>query len=575
MTTTVSPPVSATATTAPHGTPAEPTFTPIAQELLALIDSEGEERLQPAEAVYTNRDLDLSQIKLVGFDMDYTLAIYKKQPMEQLQYDLTVERLIQRAGYPEEIRKLTYDPAFIVRGLILDKRNGHLIKMDTHGRVGRVFHGRRRLPPEEIKETYRNAKIRLSSTSFASVDTLFSMPEACLYANLVEYFEGLHKAGKPATPIALPKANPDGGTSHTLLGNVNTWKLFDDVRTAIDDIHRDGTLKNIIMADLPTYFVVDEDLPLTLHKLRSAGKRLFLLTNSYWIFTQSVMSYLLDGLDAHGNVRPGRLKEYASWRQYFDIVCVGGKKPRFFTDRDPFLEVAPVPGEEQVIGEVTAERFERGRVYQGGNIEAFERMAQAAGEEILYVGDHIFGDILRSKKDSRWRTCLIVEELEDEIKGSITGDNMIDGMTSLDEKRHALDDAISQQRALLTQVEDALTQANVKQLPPDIAKKLEESAKKLKKEIDIAKRHLRGLDQQAQEIQDTLDKHFNTYWGRLLKSNNELSRFGAQVELYACTYTSKVSNFLRYSPVHFFRAPRELMSHDVALAANGARGAKP
>lgn len=572
MTTTAGPPPASTAV--PAVAPiAEPTFTPIAQELLALIEAEGEERLHPAEAVYTNRDLDLSHIKLVGFDMDYTLAIYKKQPMEQLQYDLTVERLIQRAGYPEEIRKLTYDPKFIVRGLILDKRNGHLIKMDTHGRVGRVFHGRRRLPPEEIKETYKNAKIRLSSTSFASVDTLFSMPEACLYANLVDHFEALHKAGKSTAPISLPKGSAE--SPNTLLGNVNTWKLFDDVRTAIDDIHRDGTLKNIIMADLPTYFVVDEDLPLTLHKLRSAGKRLFLLTNSYWVFTQAVMSYLLDGLDAEGNVRPGRLKEYATWRQYFDIVCVGGRKPRFFTERDPFLEVAPVPGEEQVIGEVQAERFERGKVYQGGNIEAFERMAQAQGEEILYVGDHIFGDILRSKKDSRWRTCLVVEELEDEIKGAITGDDMIDRMTSLDEKRHALDDAISQQRALLIQVEDAFQLQKVKDLPPDVAKKLEEAAKKLKKEIDIAKRHLRGLDAQAQEIQDTLDKHFNAYWGRLLKSNNELSRFGAQVELYACTYTSKVSNFLRYSPVHFFRAPRELMSHDVALAANGARGAKP
>src|SRR5688500_13910170 len=99
----------------------EPTFTPIAKELLQAIEADPKERLHPAQAVYTNRDLDLSQIKLVGFDMDYTLAIYKKQPMEQLQYDLTVERLIQRAGYPVAIRTLTYDPTFIVRGLILDK----------------------------------------------------------------------------------------------------------------------------------------------------------------------------------------------------------------------------------------------------------------------------------------------------------------------------------------------------------------------------------------------------------------------------------------------------------------------
>lgn len=559
----------------------EPTFTPIDKDLLAAIEADEEGFFEPATAVYTNRDLDLAQIKLVGFDMDYTLAIYKKQPMEQLQYDLTVERLITRAGYPEEIRRLKYDPTFIVRGLILDKRNGHLIKMDTHGRVARVFHGRDRLSADQVREHYKNAKIRLASTSFASIDTLFSMPEACLYANLVDYFEELHAAGKSTAPISLPRMNgspvangamatPTGNgevaaTPTPLLGNINTWKLFDDVRSAIDDIHRDGTLKNIIMADLPTYFVVDPGLALTLHKLRSAGKRLFLLTNSYWIYTQAVMSFLLDG----------QLKEYASWRQYFDIVIVGGKKPRFFTDHDPFLEVAPVEGQEQVLGEMTGDRFERGHVYQGGNIVDFERMVHAQGEEILYVGDHIFGDILRSKKDSRWRTCLIVEELEDEIRGSMRGAGMIERLTGLDEKRHDLDGVISEHRALLAQMEEAVQDPARHHLSEETTRALEEAAKRLKKEIDVAKRHLRGLDKEAQDIQDSLDKQFNHWWGRLLKSNNELSRFGAQVELYACTYTSKVSNFLRYSPVHFFRAPRELMSHDVAMAAHGARGAKP
>lgn len=532
----------------------DPAFTPIDRDLLAALDADEEGMLEAQDAIYTNRDLDLAHIKAVGFDMDYTLAIYKKQPMEQLQYDLTMDRLITRAGYPEEIRQLKYDPTFIVRGLILDKRNGHLIKMDTHGKVARVFHGRRRLDADEIHAVYRHAKIKLSSTTFASVDTLFSMPEACLYANLVEFFEGRRKEGKDTAPVAIPQ-HPEV----QLFGNLNTWKLFDDVRSAIDDIHRDGTLKNIIMADLPTYFVVDPGLPLALHKLRSSGKKLFLLTNSYWLYTHAVMTYLLGG----------QQKEYASWRQYFDAVIVGGRKPRFFTDRDPFLEVAPVEGQEQVLGEVNAERFERGRVYQGGNIEAFERMAQAQGEEILYVGDHIFGDILRSKKDSRWRTCLIVEELADEVKGALTGGEMIEQITALDDRRHAIDDLLGQRRALLDRMETSLGLGNG--FAPALQPRVEDAAKRLRKEIDVAKRALRALDREAFEIGERLDKHFNVWWGRLLKSNNELSRFGAQVELYADTYTSKVSNFLRYSPVHFFRAPRELMSHDVAIAKRSGK----
>ncbi len=35
--------------------------------------------------------------------------------------------------------------------------------------------------------------------------------------------------------------------------------------------------------------------------------------------------------------------------------------------------------------------------------------------QVLYVGDHIYGDILRSKKSLGWRTMLVVPELEAEL----------------------------------------------------------------------------------------------------------------------------------------------------------------
>jgi 5'-nucleotidase len=534
-----------------------PSFTPIPVDLLSLIGAD-EGVFEPAHAVYTNRDLDLSQTKLVGFDMDYTLAIYNKAPMEQLQYDLTVERLVTKAGYPEEIRALPYDPSFVIRGLVVDKQRGHILKMDTHGRVARAFHGHRRLQAEVVRDEYAHTRLRLGSESLASADTLFSMPEVCLYANLIEFFERRLEQGNAADPVALPPDSPHG----RLLGRINTWKLFDDVRDAIDSIHRDGSLKNVIVSDLGRYFVVDEHLPLTLHKLRSAGKRLFLLTNSYWLYTEAVMSFLLDG----------RLKEYASWRQYFDVVIVGGKKPGFFTERKPFLEVAPVKGVEQTLGEVDAERFERGRVYQGGNIADFERMAQAKGEEILYVGDHIFGDIVRSRRDSRWRTSLIVEELEHEIRATLANAETVDSLDDVDARRHALDDELALQRALLDRLEARVGPGGAL-LDVTSAAALDEAARRLRKEVDIAKRHLRSLDREASNFQDELDKSFNLSWGRLFKASNELSRFGAQVELYACTYTSRVSNFRHYSPVHLFRAPRERMSHDAIKDPSGRKRA--
>src|ERR1019366_4189476 len=49
-------------------------------------------------------------------------------------------------------------------------------------------------------------------------------------------------------------------------------------------------------------------------------------------------------------------------------------------------------------------------------------------------------------------------------------------------------------------------------------------------------------------IDRRVDQRFHPYWGSLLKEENEQSSFCAQVEEYACLYTSRVSDFLLYSP---------------------------
>ncbi len=37
------------------------------------------------------------------------------------------------------------------------------------------------------------------------------------------------------------------------------------------------------------------------------------------------------------------------------------------------------------------------------------------GDRVLYVGDHIYSDILRTKRSAGWRTCLIIPELRTEL----------------------------------------------------------------------------------------------------------------------------------------------------------------
>ncbi len=42
-------------------------------------------------------------------------------------------------------------------------------------------------------------------------------------------------------------------------------------------------------------------------------------------------------------------------------------------------------------------------------------MIRPCYRDVLYVGDHIFGDVLKSKKLRGWRTFLIIPELSDEL----------------------------------------------------------------------------------------------------------------------------------------------------------------
>lgn len=50
-----------------------------------------------------------------------------------------------------------------------------------------------------------------------------------------------------------------------------------------------------------------------------------------------------------------------------------------------------------------------------GNVEVFSKLINSHGKDVLYVGDHIFGDIIKSKKVRAWHTFLIVPELSKEL----------------------------------------------------------------------------------------------------------------------------------------------------------------
>ena len=70
-------------------------------------------------------------------------------------------------------------------------------------------------------------------------------------------------------------------------------------------------------------------------------------------------------------------------------------------------------------------------------------------------------------------------------------------------------------------------------------------------------------------LEERFERGANPYWVMVFKEGHENSRFGEQVEDYADLYTSRVSNFLYYSPMQVFRSPRATMPHERTLLRRG------
>ncbi|MGB5809639.1 MAG: HAD-IG family 5'-nucleotidase, partial [Polyangiales bacterium] len=321
--------------------------------------------------VYCNRHLRLDQIQAVGFDMDYTLAIYRQAEMDRLSIEATVAKLVER-GYPAELVSMKYRTDFPVRGLLIDRKLGNVLKMDRYRYVKTAYHGFRKLTREERRRAYHTRRLRPGTERYHWVDTLYALSEVAVYTAVIAHLESHGRS-------------------------VDFPRLFADVRECADLSHQDGSILDVVLADLPRFVDRDPELGVLLHKFRSAGKRLFVLTNSGPEYTDTMMSYLLD--DA--------LAEYPSWKHYFDYMMTAAKKPSFFTGSARFIDFDS--GEE-------TELPSRGHVHTGGNIVGLRKALGVPGDEVLYVGDHIYGDVLRAKKESAWRTAMIIQEMDDELR---------------------------------------------------------------------------------------------------------------------------------------------------------------
>ncbi|KRZ09492.1 Cytosolic purine 5'-nucleotidase, partial [Trichinella zimbabwensis] len=405
----------------------------------------------PGKRVFVNRSLELEKIKFFGFDMDYTLAVYKSPEYEILGFRLVIERLIS-IGYSPELLQLKYDNTFPIRGLWFDNLYGNLLKVDAF-------------------ETY-------------------------LIACLVNYMDNCPGSSREPSGVKL-------GDMY-----MSYKSMYQDVRAAVDWVHYHGDMKRITLNNLEKYVHKDPRLAMLLTRMRENGAKTFLLTNSGYFYTDKVMTYLLDS-------------ETKSWRSYFDFIVVDANKPLWFAEGTVFRQVDQGTGTLRIGSHLGPLR--PNQIYAGGSSEVFSKLVGARGREVLYLGDHIFGDVLRSKKGRGWRTFLVVPELVQELHVWTERRGLFTRLQNLD----------IQLGAAFKNMDSS------SEIRPDI-REIRESMRSVTHEMDMAYGML----------------------GSLFRSGSRQTFFASQVERYADLYAHSCCNLLYYPFFYFFRAPSMLMPHE-------------
>jgi hypothetical protein len=129
-------------------------------------------------------------------------------------------------------------------------------------------------------------------------------------------------------------------------------------------------------------------------------------------------------------------------------------------------------------------------------------------------------------------------------------------LNELDALRTRLDDMINHHKLLLNALDRKLERGGA--LPAD----LEARRGREKQDLEKLRRAFKATLAEGAAVESGFENGANAYWGLVFKEGNENSRFGEQVEDYADLYTSRVSNFLYYSPMQVFRSPRAAMPHE-------------
>lgn len=452
--------------------------------------------------IYVNRTLNLKKIKAIGFDMDYTIVRYHTENFERLAYNIVIKKLIEKKGYPADIQKLKFDFRMAIPGLVIDEREGTVLKLSRFGKVKSSYQGTKPMDFKKQQQIYSGCVIDLADSHIKSLDTSFSIAHGVLFMQLSQ----LKEEG-----VKLPGHD----------------RITNDLKKCLDEAHCDGSIKDYVRDHLSDFIIQDPKVAQLMERLKRHGKQVLIITNSDYAYTKLLLDYAINPF----------LKEHKDWKEVFDVTITKSMKPKFFIGRDDFLKIDPATG----LMSNHNGKIERGGIYQGGNATQLQNDFGIEGEDILYLGDHIYGDVVSLKKRLNWRTALVVEQIEDEIKG----------LRATCEIQKKIDDLMAEKEIWerrLTDLHD---------------RRMDKGEKTSKADADKLFAEIEKIDDQIAKEIPAYQAHFNPYWGELMRAGNEESLFMGQVEKYACIYMGRITDLLEYSPRTYFRPPKRVMPHEI------------
>jgi 5'-nucleotidase len=357
------------------------------------------------------------------------------------------------------------------------------------------------------------------------MDTLFQFVDAHLFAALIDM--------------------KDKG-EHDILDFKTYEELYRDIRACIDLCHRDGVIKDEVARHPDKFIQLDKGMIPMLQRYRESGVKVFLLTNSLWEYTSTAMNYLY-----HEKLVDDETQKKNEWLDLFDVVIVGSCKPAYMLDRYLNLfRVNPSDGslhntdgtyEIDALGVDGASKFlANGKTFQGGNWLHLQAMLEiSAGEEILYVGDHLYSDVLRSKRTLGWRSAFIIPELDDEMRTFKKQAPLARQVHSLRKLREEL----------------GVYAEEIRRSSDLTATQIEETVQAIEEDDNTLKEKL-------SELAAAWHMSFHPVWGALFNAGYQDSRFAFYVSNYACLYTSRATNLGLISSERSFRTGLEMLPHD-------------